>query len=94
MPYFTGEHIQTALAYLAESTHPTLMSFLSMTYAGVPRRVEGEDGNPIHPGVQFGGPQDRAMLQEFFSPPGATEYMPYYSPLGQPVVGLSRWRSK
>lgn len=64
MPYLTAEHVSLSLNYLAENAHPSLVTFLSMTRAGVPCRTEGV------PGAPFGNPQENAVLDEFFILPG------------------------
>lgn len=86
MPYFTAEHVSISLAYLAENTHPSLVTFLAMIRAGVPRQVGGVAGVP------FGSVQENDVLDNFFTAPGGTQDRPYYVPFGPTRANISRWK--
>lgn len=88
MPYFAAEHVQVALAYLAESAHASLVSFLAMTRSELPVRGPGVAG------MEFGSVQENVVLQQYFSPVGGTLERPYYIPFGPPVEGNSRWKPR
>lgn len=85
MPFVTAAHIERALAYLAENTHPFLASILAASKAGAPVTNDPDDA------IKYGAAQETALLAEYFSPAGAPPSTPYYVPFGVDQ-GKSRWR--
>lgn len=85
MPFLTAEHLQIALDYLAEDTHPFLISLLSAWKAGL---TEGQSEDAY---VRFGVPQENEVLSHFSSPAEASPDRPFYVPFGE-AQGKSRWR--
>jgi 5-methylcytosine-specific restriction protein B len=87
MAFVTAEHIAASLEYLAEHTHPFLISILAAGQAGV---VVSDDDAAT---VAFGAGQEMALLGEFSMPAGGPVEAPYYVPFGSPQ-GKSPWRDK
>ena len=87
MPFVCKEHLEVSLRYCREHCHPTLMSLLAMMREGVPASESDADA------IEFGSPNERAFMKDFFSPLGAPAGSPYYAPFG-PGRGMSRWRDK
>jgi 5-methylcytosine-specific restriction protein B len=87
MPFLTTEHLTSALEYLAEETHPFLMSLLAAWKEGL---TEGQADDDF---VRFGVPQENDFLTTFSSPPGANPDRPFYVPFGD-AQGKSRWRDQ
>lgn len=85
MPYFVEDHLRHALDYMADGTHPLLISFLAMLRLQIPVG----DGPP---GLPFGAPQEHDLLGQYFRPQGGTPERPYYLPFGPPREGDPRWK--
>lgn len=88
MPFFTPEHVRIALEYLAESSHPSLVSFLAMTRNEVPVQAPGIDG------VEFGGAQENEVLRAYFVPGNGSTEQPFYVPFGPNRRGQTHWRPR
>lgn len=88
MPYFTSDHVRIALAYLAESSHSSLVSFLSMTRNHVPIEAAGV------PGAEFGGSEENDVLRTYCAPEDGTPEAPFYVPFGPNRKGQTHWRPK
>ncbi len=85
MPYFALPHVQAALTYMVEHTHPTLMSVLAMLRENVPASDKPDDAVP------FGSTTERKLMDAYFRPRGGPDDRPYFVPLGSDR-GTSRWR--
>lgn len=87
MPYFALDHIRSALDYMAEHTHPSLMSVLAMLRQNVPASDDPADSVP------FGSTTERRLMQDYFQPRGAPEDRPYFVPFGT-GRGYTHWRDR
>lgn len=87
MAFVSAQHIAASLEYLAEHTHPFLISILAAGQTGV---VVSDDDAAT---VAFGAGQEMALLGEFSTPAGGPAETPYYVPFGSPQ-GKSPWRDK
>jgi 5-methylcytosine-specific restriction enzyme B len=86
MPFFTTDHVQQALIYLPDSTHPSLLSFLAMLRNNVPVSA--------NPGAPFGSPQETELLRDYFSPDGAPLDRPFYVPFGPQKARSTFWKPR
>jgi MoxR-like ATPase len=84
MPYFSSEQIESALTYLADAGHQSLVSLLAMLKADVPVSADGAQA------VKFGSQQENALLEEFFRPELGPDDKPYFVPFGD-AGGKPRW---
>ena len=87
MAFASAHHIAASLEYLAEHTHPFLISILAAGQTGV---IVSDDDAAT---VAFGAGQEMALLGEFSTPAGGPAETPYYVPFGSPQ-GKSPWRDK
>jgi 5-methylcytosine-specific restriction protein B len=86
MPFFTADHVQQALVYLPDSTHPSLLSFLAMLRNNVP-----VSATPVAP---FGSVQETALMNAYFEPVGSPVDRPFYIPFGPQKAGDTFWRPR
>lgn len=84
MPYFSSDQIESALTYLADEGHQSLVSLLAMLRSDVP--VSADGGNA----VKFGSQQENALLEDFFRPELGPNEKPYFIPFGD-AGGKTRW---
>ena len=84
MPYFSSEQIESALTYLADAGHQSLVSLLAMLKADVPVSADGAQA------VKFGSQQENALLEDFFRPELGPDDKPYFVPFGD-AGGKPRW---
>lgn len=87
MPFCTLDHVRAALSYMAEHTHPSLMSVLAMLRQNVPASDDPNDAVP------FGSTVERRLMDDCFQPQGGPEDRPYFVPFG-PGRGYSHWRDR
>lgn len=87
MPYVTTDHVAAALDYLAENTHPALLSVLAMLRQAVPSSDNPDDA------VKFGSNVELQLLDEYFRPAGGPEARPYFFVFGT-GYGYSHWRDR
>lgn len=87
MPYVTRDHVAIALGYLAENTHPALLSVLAMLRHGVPSSADANDA------IRFGSNVELELLNDYFRPIGGPEARPYFSVFGS-GYGYSHWRDR
>src|SRR4051794_40283375 len=90
MACLTEGHVEHALAYLCDSTHPSLVSFLALLGREPP--IEGTPGAAAP--AEFGGPEEHVLLAEYFQPEGGTTERPYYVPFGPGRAGDPRWKPR
>lgn len=87
MPYFSIDHVRASLDYMAENTHPTLMSLLAMLRRGVPTSDSG------HGAVNFGSVDERKLMEDYFQPAGGPDGRPFFVPFGT-GRGYTHWRDR
>jgi 5-methylcytosine-specific restriction protein B len=87
MPFMTVEHVRAALHYMADHTHPALMSVLAMLRNKVPASDNPDDSVP------FGSTVERRLMEDYFKPPGGPEDRPFFMPFG-PGGGYTHWRDR
>ncbi len=87
MAYFNLDHVRLALGYMAEHTHPTLTSVLSMLRHDVPVSNDPADA------VVFGSTIERRLMEDYFQPHGGPDDRPFFVPFG-PSRGYTHWRDR
>lgn len=87
MAFISIGHIEIALEYMFEHTHPALMSVLALARTGAAISNDPADA------VKFGGGIERQVMEEYFRPVGGSPDRPYYVPFGE-AQGKTRWREK
>jgi hypothetical protein len=87
MPFISIKHIELALAYMFEHTHPTTMSVLALARTGA--SISDDPSQAI----KFGAGTERELMENYFKPAGGSPDRPYYVPFGDPQ-GKTRWREK
>jgi MoxR-like ATPase len=87
MTFISITHIEIALDYMFEHTHPALMSVLALARTGAAISNDPSDA------VKFGGGIERQVMEEYFKPVGGSPDRPYYVPFGE-AQGKTRWREK
>lgn len=87
MPFFALDHVRAALEYMAEHTHPSLMSVLAMLRQNVPASDDSNDAVP------FGSTVERGLMEKYFQPMGGPEDRPFFVPFGT-GRGYTHWRDR
>ena len=85
MPFFTIDHLERCLGYLAPHGHPQLLTLLAALRSNLP--VSDVEARP------FGAREENVLLSDFFKPAGGPEDRPFYVPFAFELgTSYSPWR--